>query len=264
MNKKKILLIAAAAVLVFYLIVGLARTEDAASKKLRQEIESADANCPANVGMMGQIEGMKYDEEARKVTMTMILNEEVAELELLRNHPDPLGIMKMSTSVGDSKNMLQDIVDAGAGLTIVVKGSRTGDRFEIKATEDDLRDAIDNPMTDEEKTRQVIDTQLAVENSRCPYDVDEGLTVTKVYDDGTNIVYDYRVDESMYDFELVEAGREDLRQGMVEMFPDPVINSQLKRYHALGRGLSCRYYGSLTGAEFAVTFTPEELRGYFN
>lgn len=232
-------------------------------KRLKHEIEVADKQCPVNMGMMGDMLSMKYDEKAKEVQLYFSLHDDMISIEALKNNEQmALQSMKLSFSKGESREMLKQMIKAGAGLSITYKSASTGKNFKVKLSLDDLKEIRDTPMTDVEVNRMLLDNQLAMENSRCPYLVDEGMEMVKAYDDGENIIYACRIDEEMYDISAFKYAKDEIKQNMKEIFKDPLMKKQLGIIKSLDKGFVYHYYGDISGESVDIVFNNDELNRY--
>lgn len=245
------------------ILLGFSSCENQNVTKLKREIEAADKQCPVNMGMMGDMLSLKYDDNAKEVQLYFSLHDDMMSIDALRNNENmALQSMKLSFSRGESKEMLKQMINAGAGLTITYKSAATGKTFKVKLSLDDLKDIKDNPMSDSEINRLLLDNQLAMENARCPYIVDEGMEMVKAYDDGDNIVYACRIDEDMYDISALKYAQSEIKSNMRDIFKDPLMKKELGLIHSLGKGFTYRYYGESSGQSVDITFSNAELSRY--
>lgn len=256
---KKLLLILS----MFAVMVCFTSCENENVKRLKREIEAADKQCPVNMGMMGDMLSMKYDEKAKEVQLYFSLHDDMLSIEALKNNEQmALQSMKLSFSKGESREMLKQMIKAGAGLSITYKSASTGKSFKVNLSLDDLKEIRDTPLTDEEINKMLLDNQLAMENSRCPYLVDEGMEMVKVYDDGANIVYACRIDEDMYDISALKYAQDEIKQNMKEIFKDPLMKKQLGIIKSLDKGFVYHYYGDTSGESVDIVFSNDELSRY--
>ncbi len=256
---KKLLLILS----MFAVMVCFTSCENENVKRLKREIEAADKQCPVNMGMIGDMLSMKYDEKAKEVQLYFSLHDDMLSIEALKNNEQmALQSMKLSFSKGESREMLKQMIKAGAGLSITYKSASTGKSFKVNLSLDDLKEIRDTPMTDEEINKMLLENQLAIENSRCPYLVDEGMEMVKAYDDGANIVYACRIDEDMYDISALKYAQDEIKQNMKEIFKDPLMKKQLGIIKSLDKGFVYHYYGDTSGESVDIIFSNDELSRY--
>lgn len=228
--------------------------------KLKREVEAADKQCPVNMGMMGDILSLKYDEKAKEVQMYFSLHEDIASIDALKNNEDmALKSMKLSFSRDQSKEMLKQMINAGAGLSITYKSASTGKSFKVSLSLDELKEIRDNPMSEMEVNQMLLENSMAMENARCPYLVDQGMEMVKVFDDGENIVYSCRLNEELYDMSAFEYAQAEMKQNMKEILKDPMMKQQLGIIQKVGKGFVYRFYGDTSGKSVDITFSNDEL-----
>lgn len=245
------------------ILVGLSSCENLHVAKLKHEIEAANKQCPVNMGMMGDMLSMKYDDNAKEVQLYMSLNEDMISIDALQNSENLASqSMKLSFSCGEYKEMLKLMINAGSGLAMTFKSASSGKSFKVNMPLDELKDMVDNPMKESEINRLLLENQLAMENSRCPYSVDEGMEMEKAFDDGDNIIYVCRIDEDMYDISAIRYAQAEIKDRIKDMFTDPVMKKQIELMQSLGKGFTYRYYGDASGEIVEITFTKEELRQF--
>lgn len=245
------------------LCVTLTGCENENVKTLKREIEAADEQCPVNMGMMGDMLSMKYDEKTKEVQVYFSMHEDMLSIEALKNNEQmALQSMKLSFSKREQKELLDLMIKAESGLSVIYKSASTGQTFKVNLSVDDLKEIRDNPMTDEEINKMLLENLLAIENSICPHVVDEGLEMVKAYDDGENIVYACRVDEDMYDISALKYAQDEIKQNMREMFNDPSMKKELGIIKSLDKGFVYHYYGETSGESVDIVFTNDELNRY--
>lgn len=232
-------------------------------RRMKQEMVAVDKNCPMNMGIMGDLLSIKFDEKAKEVRMYFSLNEDIAGIEnLKRNERTVLQSMKLSFSKEESRELLKAMIEAGTGVSITYKSPSTGKVFKVSLSLEDLEEIRENPMTPMEINQMLLDNMLAIENSRCPYSIDEGMEMVRVYDDGENIVYACRIDEEMYDISVLRHHQDDLKQSSIGIFNDPSMKKPLGVMKSLGKGFLYHYYGDTSGKSVDIGFTNAEIHQY--
>lgn len=257
---KKLLLILA----LITMMVGITGCKNENERKLKSDIEATNRQCPVSMGMLGDIISLKYDEKAKEVQLYLSLNEKFVDIDVLKkNRQMVLQNLKLAFSRNNGgKKIMDQMIKAGASLSITYKGSSSGKSFNVKLPLSDLKEITGAVYSDKEVNRILLENQIAMENSRCPYKVAEGMEMVKVFDDGDNIVYSCQFDESMYDLSFLRLNQSELKQNIREIFNDPAVKEETKVLCSLDKGLEYRYYGDMSGDSISVVFTPEELRRY--
>lgn len=257
----KKLLLSLSIIIVMVCITGCGNENE---KRLKREIEAVDKQCPIDMGMLGDIVSIKYDATAKEVQVNYSIKEDQSIDALKNNEQMALQSIKLSFSRGDSRNILPYIINAGAGLSFDFKSALTGESlFKANFSLDDLKGIWDNPMNDSDINEMLLINQLAMENSNCPYPVEEGMDMVKVFDEGDNVVYVCQIDEKMYDLSLLESAQDLIKQNMIEVLKDPIAKKQLEIIASLDKGLVYRYLGDTSGESFDVVFSTDELNRIF-
>lgn len=96
-----------------WILTSVTSCENENVKKLKREIEATDNQCPYNMGMLGDILSLKYDEKAKDVQMYFLLNNDLLSIETLENNEQTaLQSMKLSFSKGESREMLELMINS--------------------------------------------------------------------------------------------------------------------------------------------------------
>ena len=247
----------------FVLIVAAMSCENENVKKLKNDILLANKQCPVNMGMVGDLMSMKYDENTNEVSFYYVINDDIISIDALKSSRGAaLNTMKLSISSEESKPLVKTMIDAGASFLVTFKSAETGKTFEIKLSPEDLKKIYDSPLSTNEKNKLILENQIAMENSTYPILVEEGMEMIKVEDAGDNVIYHCRVDEDLYDLYLLKLNENEVKRNMEEVFEDPLTNKQIKLLSSLGKGLVYHYYGDTSGKSVDITFTPDELITY--
>ncbi|MGN0213327.1 MAG: hypothetical protein ACI4AH_00785 [Muribaculaceae bacterium] len=253
---KRVLFIIAA----FAVIVGLSACKNQKIAKLRDSVEKTNRECPIDMGMFGEVTSISYDEDLQEVEFTYRVNEQMVSIESVRsNEHISKQQIKLALSQDKSKELLQLMVDAGTSLNIVYNGATTGDEFSMTISVDDLKEMCNSKMSQSEKYKAILECQIAIENSRCPMDIDELTIFTKVYDDGDNIIYLYDIDDTKCNFADLKENAKEIRSNIEGSFSDPTLKKILGMIAALRKGVIFRYVGRAYGDSFDVMFKSAEL-----
>lgn len=236
-------------------------------KKLKKEIAVADASCPINMGIVGDLLSIKYQEEENRVIFYYSVNEELGGgLFIKKNKEKLLQQFRLSFSKSESQQMLKDVVNAKASLMIIFKAPSSGKTVKFEIPYEELKELRTNPMSNSEIQRLTIKNKIEVENARCPYKVDEGTTTTKVALVDGYIVYYYEMDESLFYMKELKRHQNELKENVREylksMCNDMTMQKELQMLVGQNIGYQYRYYGNKSKEYVDVVFTPEELSIY--
>lgn len=250
-----------------FIILTVTSCENGNITKLKKEIAVANASCPINMGIGGDLLSIKYQQKENRVIFYYSINEELgAGLFLKKNKEKLHQQFRLSFSKSESQQMLKDIVNAKASLMMIYKAPSSGKTVKFELPYDELKEMRANPMSDSEIQRLTIENKIEVENSRCPYKSDEGMVVTKVALVDDFIVWYYKMDEGLYDMKELKKYQSDLKDNVKEvlnyMRKDPTMQNELRMLVNQGVGYQYRYYGDKSKNYVDVIFTPEELSEY--
>lgn len=106
-----------------------------------------------------------------------------------------------------------------------------------------------------EGREQVIRGFEKAANKDCPMEVDDGLVLTEVYYSSGYFVYDYVVDEELWDMDIMRSDAGVIRENMASQYtPD-----QISLFRSYGIGLKSVFTGNITGTSFTVKVNQSEL-----
>lgn len=252
---------------IIIMLVSLTGCENANITKLKKEVHSADAVCPISYGLGGDLISIKYHEKENMVLMYYSLNEELSSHVFLKQNKDNMmKQFRLSLSHEGSRQMLKDIVNAKASLMVIYKAPSTGKTIKFSLPYKELKEIKDNPLSETEVKRMILENSVAMQNSSMPMKVDEGMVQTKVSIVNDNVVYYYELDEDLNDIKTMKKMPVELKDGIREelknMRRDPTIHRELQMLNSLGMGYMYRYYGKTSKDYVDVIFTPEELAVY--
>lgn len=234
--------------------------------KLKLALEEANKQCPMDMGEIGQMSSIEFDDDAMEVQFHYTINEDALSIDELKKTSNETARdqLKLLFSREENKKMLDQMIDAEVGLGAIYKGDSSGETLKVTLSLDDLKEIKDNPMSETEINRQLLKNMITQENKLYPTNIESGMDIIRSYDDGDYLVYDICIEEETYDFVLckdaVESG--EAKANISTSFADPMIKRIFKIIVPLEKGLKYHYYGSKTGESFDVTFTPDELNRY--
>ena len=246
----------------------MASCENGNVTKLKREIRSADAMCPINYGLAGDLISIKYHEKDNTVLMYYSLNEEMSSHVFLKqNRDNMMKQFRLSLSHENSQQMLKDIVNAQASLMVIYKTPSSGKTIKFSLPYEELKEIKDSPLSEIEVKRLILENSVAMRNSSMPMKVDNGIVLTKMAIVDDNLVSYFEIDEDEYDINALKKIPEEQRKGemreeLKNMHKDPTIQRELHILNALGMGYMYRYYGKASKDFVDVIFTSEELSPY--
>lgn len=242
------------------LLIGLGSCENENVKKLKRDIADFNTQCPINMGMVGELVCMKYNEETKEVEVYCLVNDEIVDLDLLKKNEDmALKSMKLTFSSAQYKPVMQEIANADAGLTVIYESKKSGKSFSLNFTPQMVKEILENPMTEWDIKALSFENMVAMENASCPNPIEKGMMMIEVYNDVDNVVFVVELDEDIYDVDEVQTIKKEMKQTFAENFNDPVVNRDLRLIKSMGRGLKYKFVGDRSKKSFEIVYPYSEL-----
>lgn len=226
--------------------------------KLKEMIEEGNRSCPMDLGMLGEVQKMNYDENSNHVKFHYLIDETNTPLTIYDDTKNIKQSLKITLFTESSRPLMKSLIDAKAGLQLIYKGSKSKKTKKINLSYTELKEAYNNPITEKEKNLILLENQIARENGACPMTVSEGMVMDKVFDTGSYVVWRYRLDEDYYS--LSDFSASEVKQNMIAVFKDPTINQIMQLMIKNNRGVIYRYYGDTSNKTVDVKFTVSELK----
>lgn len=245
---------------VLVILLGFSSCQNAKEKALKSDVEATNAQCPIDMGIAGAMTAVKYNADTKTVHMFFSSTEEAMSINEMEANPELIKQMTMlNLTDANCEPFINMMADADAALDLTYKSQRNGKTFTLKLSADEIKEIKDNPLSEEETNSIRLASQLALENSRCPYPLDEGMEMVKAYDDGDYVVYYCTLDEDMYDMSLFESLQDQFKQEMKGIVNDPAVKGEVGIIMANGKGLTYRFHGTTTGQDADISFSNAEL-----
>lgn len=226
--------------------------------KLKEMIEEGNRSCPMDLGMLGEVQKMNYNENSNHVKFHYLIDETNTPLTIYDDTKNIKQSLKITLFTESSRPLMKSLIDAKAGLQLIYKGSKSQKTKKINLSYTELKEAYNNPITEKEKNLILMENQIARENGACPMTVSEGMVMDKVFDTGSYVVWRYRLDEDYYS--LSDFSASEVKQNMIAVFKDPTINQIMQLMIKNNRGVIYRYYGDTSNKTVDVKFTVSELK----
>lgn len=251
----------------FIALISMTSCENSNVTKLKREVTSLNAMCPISAGISGDFLSIKYNEKDGNVYMYFASNEQFgSQFFLKENRENVLTNLKLMFQQDSSREMLNDMVNAKAGLVITYKMPSNGKTARFEISYEELKELKENPMSEHDRNVIIMQNKIANENNRCPYEIEPGVKVVKTAWVNDNIVYYYQIDEDMFDFKEWKKASSEIRSNIEATFKelrgDPTMQSEVQMLKEEGVGYHYRYYGSKSKDYFDIIFTSDDLSKY--
>lgn len=238
---------------------------DKAESKLKQSIEEAQSDLPLDLGMLGDLTDLKYDESDKSVKMYMTLNENIMSVEAMKeNSANMKKMFKLGMSGEGPRELIKMIADAGASLSVRYKGGNSGKTLELTVSNSELQDILNTDLAEEDKNRMMLEGSVANFNASCPINLGSGLVAKSASLEGNDVIYVYEADEEVLDLGMMRLNEDNIRKELVKQFGDPSVKNDLSMMASAGCDVVYRYVGDTSGDMFEFRFTNSELKKHLS
>lgn len=234
--------------------------------KLKLAIEVAGKQCPIDMGAAGEVTSIVFD--GTDVVYTMMMNEDLLNLEALDKNPDA---MKSAVSAmfrnpqGAIKEMLEMVIQADSGMKFIYKGQTSGKEINCRLGADELKSLLSEDMPQEESDLKKLEEQVNMTNVSCPMAVDESTTLDKLAIEADKVMYYYTIDENSIDMASLKGNEEEMKQNVKSSLnvSEPALKMFLEACLKCNKGLGYHYKGNTSGESVELSFTVPEIKALF-
>lgn len=93
--------------------------------KLKEMIEEGNRSCPMDLGMLGEVQKMNYDENSNHVKFHYLIDETNTPLTIYDDTKNIKQSLKITLFTESSRPLMKSLIDAKAGLQLIYKGSKS-------------------------------------------------------------------------------------------------------------------------------------------
>lgn len=236
---------------------------DSSKKELQAGIESANKECPMDLGMIGEISSIEFDKDADEVIMTMTISKDMPlKMSALKKLKNTLkrAMMGNWAKSEDGLKLMDEIAKADSKMTIVMRTENTDENIKIKISKDEVKDLAEGKI-DPISPRDLLEIMITSTNAQCPMQIDEVTILSSVSLEGTNVVYNYSLDEDVVTMDVIEQNKISIKSNLKQALstPDPTMKQMIGVCKGANTGISYRYVGNTTGNVCVIKFSPSEL-----
>lgn len=236
---------------------------DSSKKELQAGIESANKECPMDLGMIGKISSIEFDKDADEVIMTMTISKDmplkISALNKLKNTLKRAMMGNWAKSE-DGLKLIEEIAKADSKMTIVMRTENADENIKLKISKDEVKDLAEGKI-DPISPRDLLEIMITSTNAQCPMQIDEVTILSSVSLEGTNVVYNYSLDEDVVTMDVIEQNKISIKSNLKQALstPDPTMKQMISECKEANTGISYRYVGNTTGNVCVIKFGPSEL-----
>lgn len=230
--------------------------------KLKVAIESANKQCPVEMGEFGKITSIVYD--GQNVVYTFNVDEVYTNIKTLKEHPENLKssmAIMFQNPTKDVKALLDLVIKCNAGLKMIYIGKDSGDKVECELTTEELKEILNTDISSSQSDLTKLETQIEMANLQFPLKASEEITIEKMLLSNESVIYLCRVDEDAYDINLIKENHDAVKQGIIEELSSKSQPTQLfiKYCTNCNRNIVYRYIGNQSDTQYDVIVTVPEL-----
>lgn len=227
---------------------------------LKKEITASNRQCPMHFGDAATLNSMKYDDTKNTVQFYYSIAD--YNFEVFKQSPDVMkNQIMLSLKSDDTKELLNLMDKANSSLELIFKQMNGSEEITLTVTADELRGISNGSMNTAGDSRKRLENIIQMENTVCPYELEKGMTMNRVYLEGDKAVYECSVDEDLYDISLLRQMKGDVKEGIEEVFKgDPTMQNAAEVFAENNIDVIYRYVGSSSGESCEIVFTPADFR----
>lgn len=236
---------------------------DSSKKELQANIETANNECPIDLGMVGEISSMEFDEDEDEVVMTMTISKDmplkISALNKLKNTLKRTMMGNWAKSESGIE-LMKEIAKADSKITLVMQTEDTNENIRIKVSKDEVKDLAEGKI-DPISPRDLLEIFVTSTNAQCPMQIDEFTILSMVSLEGSIFVYNYSVDENSVSIDAIEQNKAAIKANLKQALsaPDPMMKQMISVCKEANTGISYRYVGDTSGSVCIIKFSPSEL-----
>ncbi len=248
-------------VLVVLVVIGTTSCTFVSKYRLKQVVKESNRECPMEVEDIGTLTSIRYDESSNMVVFNYTFSADNKELFKLLQSDTALAKSMIRVDYSDNdtdiQNILELVVDAECGIREVY--TCRGQEISAELSNTECRELLNNPPSEQERNRLTLQLVVSAMRAACPEDLGDGMVITSVYDNGTDVIIYIEVPDYMIDalddlsyYELKASLREEMQtEDMKEIVETCIANNRGFVYHYVGRS---------SYKKLDVRLSPEDLR----
>ena len=247
-------------VLLFTFIV---LTTSCQKDKLKSEIEKADKKCPINLGEMGIITDITYDD--KNVTYTYLLNKGVTIIKTIKEDPEDAKetVKSLYSNPNKSTKALIDLmIKNGAGLNAVFIDKETGEKASFELSNKDLKSLALSKGNNKENGLNNLKAEIKVANLQFPASMGYGMTILKIELTDKAVIYQCEMDENISTIDQMKKQAAQIKQNIIESLSnlsEPGTKEFIGYCFEYKRELIYRFKGNSSNEQFDVTIGMRDL-----
>ncbi|MBD5230288.1 MAG: hypothetical protein HDS69_09710 [Bacteroidales bacterium] len=223
------------------------------------EIAKVNKDCPVSNDDYVTLESVTYDDSAKVATYNLTIHEKNVGKEYLVNAVNWLKSYdwpRMLSEEGKLTEVVKALSYEGGALAFVYTGDVSGVSVTFGLGPDEILELSETPSTMEQRVERSVNFINVLSNAQFPAEVLPGMAVVRGFDDGDNIVFLCKVDETVHDMDSIERVIPEMKDKLRARLSS---NSAGAYLHDINHGITCRYRGVPSDRAVEFTLTAPEL-----
>lgn len=224
--------------------------------ELKKEISTLQKRCPLNYPDGTTLTSATYEDDM--VVLNYINNGTTYTLNKL-SHDEALlkeAYLYSTITNPDFKKCLSQLIEAESGFRITIKDKTVSKPVVIEYSIDELKQS----RTQKKTNKELLDMQIKIANTMLPLPIDEATEMTGIKIDGSNLIYECKVNHKVADFNAAKQGKEQLKEYISQGLRNR-INEAIRQVIRTNMGLAYKMYSDIDPSNnFTFEFTNKELR----
>lgn len=236
---------------------------DLSKKKLQASIETANKECPVDLGMLGELSSFEYNEDADEAIMTITFSKNMpisfSSLNKIKNTLKR-SMLSYLARLKPTVELMKVIAKADSKITFIMQKEDTNEEIRLKISKEDVNDLAEGNI-DPISPRDLMEIMVASTNAQCPMQIDKYTILSSTALEGSYFVYNYSVDENSVSIENIEQCKTAMKSILKKTLStsDPLVKSMVSACKEANVGILHRYIGNVSGNVCVVKFSPSEL-----
>lgn len=231
------------------------------NSKLKTMVDDANKDCPLSMGEMGEVSSITL--EGENVVFSYSIDEQYVDIDALSENGETIKSSIISALSQSSKEMFVEMDKENAGLVLNLVGKTSKKTCTLKISPEECKSILKSINDGTSDTPiETLKKQIEATNVQLPMTIEEGLVLYEMTLEGDYAVYNYNVDESMYDINTMEQNKEQTKaeiKAMLTSGSDMALEKFVKSCKNANKGIAYKYIGSNSGKSYQINFPISEL-----
>ena len=235
------------------------------SALLKDLVSTISKVTPYSYGKSGEL--TKVSLNKKELTYTLSVNETYTNVTALKSNPElikenlQMVVLYMYQDAW-MKMAFNELIESDMGFKVIYIGKTSKKKATCRLNAEELKQTIELSL-DEKSADKFLETLINLTNIQMPIKIDLGMEITKMYREGNYLIYEFIVEESLYDINSLRNKMEENRAAILETVNNESDGASVEFRKACknaGVGIGYRYIGKMTKQKGEIFFEADELK----